>query len=42
MYEITKNGRKVDEAKTWRDAHRVAEAIEEFYPDSKIQVEEKK
>lgn len=42
MYEITKNGRKVDEAETWHDAHRVAEAFEEFYPDSKVRVKEKK
>ncbi len=42
MYIIKKNGRKVDEAETWHDAHRVAEAFEEFYPDSKVRVREGK
>ncbi len=42
MYEITKNGRKVDQTENEKDAHRVAEAFEEFYPDSKVRVREGK
>lgn len=42
MYIIRKNGKKVDKTEDFYDACRVAEAFEEFYPDSVIEMEETK
>lgn len=42
MYIIKKNGKKVDTTDDFYDACRVAESFEEFYPDSKIEMEESK
>lgn len=38
MYVIKKNGKKVDQVENLYDACRVAEAFEEFYPDSLVTV----
>jgi hypothetical protein len=42
MYVIKKNGKKVDQVEDLSGACRVAEAFEEFYPDSVIEIEESK
>ena len=38
MYAIKKNGKNVDKTENFYDACRVAEAFEEFYPDSLVTV----
>lgn len=38
MYVIKKNGEQVDQVENFYDACRVAEAFEEFYPDSRVEV----